>query len=195
MDARMRDRTVAGIIGHGAHRRISLQKGDSMMFANPAVTPGEGRAGKPKRPTWHWLVIGGLLAAAALLVLVVGSVLLIMILARGNPQDTLDSFYESMRTGDCELFMESTSETFRDSTGLTSCSVFEENLAGIDIDYDVNKRVNRSGYAVFGVTEHYQHPELGPVDVDMEFYIARRDGGWQMDGVLEASEDSITSGD
>lgn len=162
----------------------------STMHPRPAGAPG-GASGRPKRPTWHWAVLGGCGVMVLLVSLVVAAVLFFQIANRGNPQDTLDDFYTAMDDSDCTLFMETTTEEYREATGLVDCSTFEGMTSQMGtIDYTVDERINRQGYAIFGVTETYQD---GGQDVEapLRFYVRRFDGGWYVDGVEVAGEPTV----
>ena len=151
-----------------------------MVHAQPPL-PGPAPAGK--RPLWHWLVVGGVAALGLLVVGVLALVIAVQLFTRGNPQNTLEDFYTALAETDCELFMDSTTEAYREATELTSCSVFEEELGQFTaVDYEVNERINRQGYAVFEVTETYS---VGgeDTDVDLRYYVRRIDGQWDLDGI------------
>ncbi|WP_157975658.1 hypothetical protein [Brachybacterium sp. YJGR34] len=142
--------------------------------------PGPGRAG---RPLWHWLVLAGIALLGLLVVGVFAIVIAVQLLTRGDPESTLDDFYTSLESTDCALFMDSTTEQYREMTGLTSCEVFEENLGGISsVEYRVEERINRRGYAIFEVTETYS-VDGEEVDVSLRYYVRRVDGQWDLDGI------------
>lgn len=157
-----------------------------MAYANASPhMPQQAPAGRPKRPTWHWLVLG---AVALLGLLVVAALALIIgwkILDRGNPEDTLDDFYTSLQSADCDLFMESTTDEFQQDTGLTSCAVFDENISGVSgVNYEVTDRTNRQGYAIFEVTETFTADGQSE-SVDTRYYVRRVNGQWDLD-IIEA---------
>lgn len=151
-----------------------------------AAQPGPGGprpAVTPRRPMWHWLVLVGMALIALLVAAVIAVIILWQILGRGNPETTLDDFYTSMQNSDCELFQESTTEEYRDAIGWGSCSDFEAATAQAEgIDYEVNDRINRQGYAIFHVTESYTI-EGTTEDVELRFWVRRIDGQWDLDGV------------
>lgn len=155
-----------------------------MVHAQPVQGgPPPARGGRPKRPMWHWLLLAGVAAVGLLVVGAMVVLIAVQLLTRGNPQSTLEDFYSALETTDCELFMDSTTEAYREATGLTSCSVFEEELGQFSsVDYEVNERINRQGYAVFEVTETYS---VGgeDTDVDLRYYVRRIDGQWDLDGI------------
>ncbi|MGP9538801.1 hypothetical protein ACT3SP_12365 [Brachybacterium sp. AOP43-C2-M15] len=145
-------------------------------------------SGRTGRPLWHWLLLGGAAAAGLLVVAVLAAIIAFQLLTRGDPQSTLEDFYTSLATTDCELFMDSTTEDFRDATGLSSCPVFEEQVGGVrGIDYEVDDRINRQGYAIFEVTESYSDGGES-VEVQMRYYVRRIDGQWDLDGIEVVSE-------
>ena len=153
-----------------------------MSFAQPHPTgpPGAGSA-KPKRPVWHWVVLGSCSLIALLVGLAMAGYLAFQILNRGNPQDTLDNLYSAMATSDCEQFEQNTTEEFRDAIQMTDCAVFEQATANmVELDYEVNERINRQGYAIFEVTETFQR-EGQNLEAQMRFYVRRFDGGWYLD--------------
>lgn len=140
-------------------------------------------APRRRRPLWQWLLVAGVAAVGLLIVLVVGAIVVWQLVVRGNPQDTLDDFYDSLSQGDCTLFRDSTTADFRSSTGLTDCGDFELATEGVtDVDYEVTDRVNRSGYAIFYVTESYSDGGE-TVDVPLRYYVERADGQWDLAGV------------
>lgn len=150
----------------------------SSMHPQPA-----GPAGKPKRPAWHWVLLGSCSLLALLVGLGVTGIVGYQILNRGNPQDTLEDFYSAMAEGDCELFQESTTVEYRQATELDDCGTFEAMTSRMgDLDYEVNERINRQGYAIFEVTETYQSNGQA-MEAKLAFYVRRFDGGWFVDGV------------
>lgn len=155
-----------------------------MSFAQPHPSgPAGSRPGKAKRPTWHWVVLGGCSLLALLIALGVAGLVGYQILNRGNPQDTLENFYTSMENGDCQLFEESTTEEYRQTTQLEDCATFETMTSQMGaLDYTVDERVNRQGYAIFEVTETYQR-DGQDVEAQLRFYVRRFEGGWFVDGV------------
>ena len=155
-----------------------------MSFAQPLPSgPAGSRPGKAKRPTWHWVVLGGCSLLALLIALGVAGLVGYQILNRGNPQDTLENFYSAMAEGDCELFQESTTVEYRQATELDDCGTFESMTSRMgDLDYEVNERINRQGYAIFEVTETYQSNGQA-MEAKLAFYVRRFDGGWFVDGV------------
>lgn len=164
-----------------------------MVHAQQSL-PGPAPARTSKRPLWHWLVVGGVAVLGLLVVGVLALIITIQLLTRGNPQNTLEDFYTALADTDCELFMESTTEGYREATGLTSCAIFEEELGQFtSVDYEVNDRINRQGYAVFEVTETYS---AGGEDthVDLRYYVRRIDGQWDLDGieVIDPGGDPLT---
>lgn len=155
----------------------------------PGSTPG-----RAKRPVWHWILLGAVALLGLLVVGTLGVIIAVQLLTRGNPQSTLEDFYTSLETADCELFMDSTTEEYRAATGLTSCTILEDELGPISaVDYEVNDRINRQGYAIFEVTETYT-VEGQEVDVDLRYYVRRIDGQWDLDGIelLEPGAEPIT---
>lgn len=155
-----------------------------MVYAQPPLArPLPSGSGRPKRPMWHWLLIGGVAAVGLLVIAAFAIFIAFQVLTRGNPQSTLEDFYTSLETTDCELFMDSTTEEYRDATGLTSCSIFEEALGGISsIDYQVDERINRQGYAIFEVTESFSS-NGEDAEVQLRYYVRRIDGQWDLDGI------------
>ncbi|MGY5766347.1 hypothetical protein ACXET9_14250 [Brachybacterium sp. DNPG3] len=149
----------------------------------PAPRGAANGPARPKRPLWQWIVVAGVALLGLLIVLIVAAIVLWQILMRGNPQDTLDDYYSSLSQGDCDLFQESTTRDFRDATGLSDCSIFEAATSGVtDIDYEVTDRVNRSGYAIFYVTEAYSDDGVR-VEVPLRYYVERTDGQWDLAGI------------
>lgn len=156
--------------------------------------PQKAPTTRPKRPIWHWLLVGGVALLGLLLVAALAIFIGWRILDRGNPEDTLDDFYSSLQSADCELFMESTTDEFQQATGLTSCAVFDENIAGVSgVDYEVTDRTNRQGYAIFEVTETFTADGQSE-SVDARFYVRRIDGQWDLDLVetVEPGSEPIT---
>lgn len=152
-----------------------------MSFA-PSPVPGPAPASRPRRPTWHWLVLGGIGLVGLLVLALVAGIILWQILVRGNPQDAVDDFYTSLAEGDCELFQETTTERFRDAT-FPSCAEFDAATAGISAaDYTVDDRMNRQGYAMFTVTETVTI-DGRPEEVQLRYYIVRAEGDWYLDGI------------
>lgn len=154
------------------------------------MTPPPGR---PKRPTWHWLVLGGIALIGLLVVAAFAVFIGWRILDRGDPEQTVDDFYTSLQDADCELFMESTTDEFQEATGLTSCSIFDENIEGVSaVDYEVTERTNRQGYAIFEVTESYSSGGQSE-SADLRFYVRRIDGQWDLDlmELVEPGSDPI----
>ncbi|MDN5900086.1 MAG: hypothetical protein L0H74_08470 [Brachybacterium sp.] len=145
-------------------------------------------SGRPKRPMWHWLLLGGAGALGLLVVGVFAVVIAFQVLTRGDPQSTLEDFYSSLESTDCELFMESTTDEFRQATGLTSCESFEGALGDVSsVDYQVDDRINRQGYAIFEVTETYSD-NGEDVEVELRYYVRRTDGQWDLDGIELVAE-------
>lgn len=160
----------------------------------PNIGPSNPPSRAPKRPTWHWLLIGGVALAGLLVVAIFAAFIGWKILDRGNPQETIDDFYASLQGADCDLFMESTTDDFQGYTGLTSCSVFDENIAGISgVDYEVTDRINRQGYAIFEVTETYTADGRSE-SADLRYYVRRIDGQWDLDVIelVDPESESIT---
>lgn len=151
----------------------------------PSMPSSPGRAG---RPMWHWLLLAaiaffGLLVAGAF-ALFIG----FQILNRGNPEDTVDDFYASLETGDCELYQDATTEQFRQDFGLTSCTDFEAAFSGdASADYTVDDRVNRQGFAIFDVTESFTR-DGEPVQAEVRFFVRRVDGQWDLAGLQPIDE-------
>ena len=162
-----------------------------MAYAtSPQGGPPPASPGKPKRPLWHWLLMAGVAAVGLLLVAVFAIFIVMQLLNRGNPQSTLEDFYTSLETTDCQLFMDSTTEDFRTATDLASCGSFEETLGGVSaVDYTVEDRINRQGYAIFEVTERYQS-EGESVEVELQYFVRRVDGQWDLDGISVVDPDS-----
>ncbi|ASK65046.1 hypothetical protein CFK39_03525 [Brachybacterium avium] len=145
-------------------------------------------SGRPRRPLWHWLLLGGAGALGLLVVGIFAVVIAFQVLTRGNPRTTLEDFYSSLENTDCELFMESTTDDFRRVTGLTSCESFEETLGDVSaIDYRVQDRINRQGYAIFEVTETYSDNGEA-VEVELRYYVRRIDGQWDLDVIELVAE-------
>lgn len=162
-----------------------------MAYAQPQGMMPTAGGGRAKRPTWHWMLIGGVALFLALIVLALAVLIGWRILGRGDPADTVDDFYSSLQDADCDLFMESTTEEFRSATGLTSCAIFDENIVGTDaITYEVNDRINRQGYAIFEVTETYTVDGQSE-SADLRYYVRRIDGQWDLDGIELLTEDSV----
>lgn len=155
-----------------------------MNFASaPSPGPVGMRSTTPKRPTWHWVVLGAAGLVALLVALIVVAIIAWQILGRGNPENTLDDFYTSLQDSDCELFEESTTQEYRDITGINTCDVFDEVSSGVTgIDYEVTDRVNRQGYAIFYVTERYTDGDER-VDVPLRYYVERIGGQWDLAGI------------
>jgi hypothetical protein len=166
-----------------------------MVYAQPPQgRPMPSASGRAKRPLWHWLLLAGVGLLGLAVVGVFAVFIAIQVLTRGNPQSTLEDFYSSLEQTDCELFMDSTTETYREATGLTSCSIFEEALGGVTaIDYQVDDRINRQGYAIFEVTETYSD-NGEEVEVELRYYVRRIDGQWDLDGIelVEEGSEPIT---
>lgn len=161
-----------------------------MVHAHASQGPTPPSAGRTGRPLWHWLVLAAVTAAGLLVVAIVGVIIAIQLLGRGNPQDTLDDFYTSLAEHDCELFMESTTQDYRERTGLTRCEVFDAELGGVSaVDYQVEDRINRQGYAIFEVTETYSR-DGEQIEVPVRFYVRRIDGQWDLDGIEVVDSDS-----
>ena len=149
----------------------------------PQGRPPTAAPGRPRRPLWHWLLLAGVAALGLLIVGIFGIIIAFQLLTRGNPQSTLEDFYTSLESTDCELFMESTTMEFRESTGLTTCSIFEDALGGVSsVNYEVDDRINRQGYAIFEVTETYSD-NGEDVEVQLRYYVRRIDGQWDLDGI------------
>lgn len=147
-------------------------------------------SGRPRRPLWHWLLLAGVAAVGLLVVAALAIVITVQLLTRGNPQTTLEDYYTALADSDCELFMESTTEEFREAAELTSCTAFEETLGSVgEIDYAVDDRINRQGYAIFEVTESYSENGQS-AEVELHFYVRRIDGQWDLDGfeVIQVDE-------
>lgn len=166
-----------------------------MIYAQPQPAGPSGPAPGGKkiggRPMWHWLVLGGIALVGLLLVSLVGLIVLLNLLGRGNPQDTLDDFYSSMENSDCELYMDSTTEEFRRALEITSCTAFDQTLGTVSaVDYTVNDRVNRQGYAIFEVTENIVNADGGKEEVRLRYFILRTDGQWDLDGIQLVDEDT-----
>lgn len=150
----------------------------SSMQPQPA-----GPAGKPKRPTWHWVLLGSCSLLALLVGLGVTGIVGYQILNRGNPQDTLENFYSAMAEGNCELFQESTTEEYRRDMDLADCASFESMTSRMrDLNYSVDERINRQGYAIFEVTETYQSDGQA-MEAKLAFFVRRFEGGWFVDSV------------
>ena len=166
-----------------------------MVHAQPVQGgPPPARGGRPKRPMWHWLLLAGVAAVGLLVVGAMVVLIAVQLLTRGNPQSTLEDFYSALETTDCELFMDSTTEEFRTGSGLTSCEVFEQELGAVSaVDYEVEDRINRQGYAVFEVTETYT-VDGQQVEVPLRYYVRRIDGQWDLDGIelLEEGGEPLT---
>lgn len=163
-----------------------------MTFA-PAPHPspvGGTPPPRPRRPLWHWLLLGGAGLALLLVALIVALILIWQILGRGDPEATLDDFYDSLQTSDCALFEETTTQEYRDATGLTSCDVFEEATSEVTgVDYEVTDRVNRFGYAIFYVTERYEDGDQ-TVEVPLRYFVERTSGQWDLAGIELVDEDA-----
>ncbi|MFC7457122.1 hypothetical protein ACFQS2_07995 [Brachybacterium sp. GCM10030267] len=147
-----------------------------------------------RRPLWHWLLAAGIAAVGLVIVGLFAVIIAWQVLTRGNPQSTLEDFYSSLQSGDCELFEDSTTQEYRESTGLTSCEVFEETVGGMSgIDYEVTERTNRQGYAIFDVTETYT-VDGRDTEVQLQYFVRRTDGQWDLDGIrlVEPGDDPIT---
>ena len=156
----------------------------------PQGPPVPPTPGKPKRPMWHWLLLGGVAALGLLVVAVFALFIAFQLLNRGNPQDTVDDFYASLETGDCELYKNSTTEAFREGFGLTTCADFEAAFsAGGTADYTVDDRVNRQGFAIFDVTESFTR-DGEPVQAEVRFFVRRIDGQWDLDGLQPIEADT-----
>lgn len=149
----------------------------------PQGAPRPAAPGRSRRPLWHWLLLAGVGALGLLVIGILGIVIAFQLLTRGDPQSTLEDFYVSLESADCELFMDSTTEEYRAASGLTSCPVFEETLGGVSsVDYRVEDRINRQGYAIFEVTETYVD-DGEEVEVQLRYFVRRIDGQWDLDGI------------
>lgn len=146
-------------------------------------------SGKGGRPLWHWLVLGGGVLIALLVAAVIAGLILWQVLSRGNPQNTLEDFYQSLQDTDCEMFEDSTTERFRDVLGIASCQEFESAFSAFDgIDYEIEDRLDRQGYAIFTVTETYTegaHQE----QMAVRYYVRRIDGQWDLDAIEIVDDD------
>ena len=162
-----------------------------MVYAQaPQGPPMPSSSGRPKRPMWHWLLLGTVALLGLLLVAVFAIFIAFQVLSRGNPQDTVDDFYAALETGDCELYEDSTTEPFREAFGLTSCADFEAAFSGgASADYTVDDRVNRQGFAIFDVTESFTR-DGQPVQAEVRFFVRRIDGQWDLAGFESIDEDT-----
>ncbi|WP_299298319.1 hypothetical protein [uncultured Brachybacterium sp.] len=162
-----------------------------MVYAQPPQgRPLSSGSPRPRRPMWHWLLVGGVAAVGLLVIAVFAIFIAFQVLTRGNPQETVDDFYTSLETGDCELYENSTTEQFREGFGLTSCADFEAAFsAGGTADYTVDDRVNRQGYAIFDVTESFTR-DGQPSQTQVRFFVRRIDGQWDLDGLQPIDEDT-----
>lgn len=154
-----------------------------MAFAqapHPGTMPTP--SGRPRRPMWHWLLLAVVALFGLLIVAVFAIFIAFQVLNRGNPANTLDDFYTSLESKDCELFMESTTEDFQEATGFTSCEIFDAELGEVsEVDYQVDERINRQGYAIFEVTETYSDGGE-EFEVEMRYFVRRIDGQWDLAG-------------
>lgn len=162
-----------------------------MVYAQaPQGRPMSSGSGRPKRPMWHWLLLGGVAAVGLLVIVAFAIFIAFQVLTRGNPEDTVNDFYTSLENGDCELYMDSTTEEFREGFGLTTCADFESVFsAGGTADYTVDDRVNRQGYAIFDVTESFTR-DGQPSQAEVRFFVRRIDGQWDLDGLQPIDEDT-----
>ncbi|AXK45653.1 hypothetical protein [Brachybacterium saurashtrense] len=155
-----------------------------MTTAPPSGPSAPSPASRPRRPLWHWLLLAGVGAVGLLVVAVLGVIIAIQLLTRGNPQATLEDYYSSLETQDCELFMDSTTAAFREAAGVTGCDAFEQAVgSATSIDFEVDDRTNRRGYAIFTVTERHQ-VEGQELEATLSYYVRRIDGQWDLDGIV-----------
>lgn len=162
-----------------------------MAFASaPHTGPVGAPSPTPKRPLWHWLLLGGAGMMLLLVALIVAVILIWQILGRGDPETTLDDFYASLQSSDCELFEATTTSEYRNATGLSSCEVFEQATSEVSgVDYEVTDRENRFGYAIFSVTERYE--DRGEIiEVPLLYYVERSSGQWDLAGIELVDEDA-----
>ncbi|MDN6329988.1 MAG: hypothetical protein L0J84_11680 [Brachybacterium sp.] len=137
---------------------------------------------------WHWLVLAGITAVGLLVVAAFALFIAFQILNRGDPEDTVDDFYAALEDGDCELYMDSTTEPFRQDFGLTTCADFEAAFGGNGTaEYTVDDRVNRQGYAIFDITESFTR-DGEPAQAEVRFFVRRIDGQWDLDGLMPIEE-------
>lgn len=162
-----------------------------MVYAQaPQGRPLPPPSPRPGRPTWHWLLLGGVAAVGLLVVAIFAVFIAYQVLTRGNPEDTVDDFYTALETGDCALYQDSTTAPFRQDFGLTSCADFEAAFSsGGTAEYTVEDRVNRQGFAIFDVTESFTR-DGEPVQAEVRFFVRRVDGQWDLAGLQSIDEDT-----
>ncbi|TQK20454.1 uncharacterized protein DUF2510 [Microbacterium sp. SLBN-154] len=149
-----------------------------------------------------WVVLGvvllGIVIAAAVLIPI-----LIGVFSSGGGVDEADQqeavravelYDEAWREGDCDKYLEATSEAFREGGGLTDCAAFEEQSAGFaqsveNYQVEVVGIGSSEGSIFIDTTETYDSLFLdgepletpAPIVESWQYTVVEVDGAWVID--------------
>lgn len=131
------------------------------------------------------LIVGG----AVLVMLIIGVVVLVTVLGahRGSTQ-TVNALIQSIETGDCDLYIEVTTEFFRGTTisaGDCETSGAFEGTGTIDYDLDILSSQVTGTTATVSATltiVDTSAPDAQPIVTPITFDLVQVSGAWKVDG-------------
>lgn len=148
----------------------------------PGARPGTGYPGAPggtppaKRPrAWLPWALGGcgcLVAAAIVTALIVVSVVLV---SSRSPEQTVQDYHRAWDTADCDLFFETTTESFRSGA---SCADFTEAVETGGTGTIEVLSSETDGDRAIVITEEEATFEGVTIGGTVEYRLVKRDGDW-----------------
>lgn len=148
----------------------------AMSSAPPPMPPAPGQpAGpSPTRKTWLPWVIGGCSCLGLITLAAIALIIVLAVLGSGGPEQTVHDHHQAWEEADCEAFIETTTEKYREGS---TCEDFATAAAnGGEATYEV------LGSETDGDTATVQTYEEVTVSETATYTLVRVDGDWKIDG-------------
>lgn len=206
------DDAELAVVPAGAPAALSASDAAQAPPSAPGFTGGPGNApaggtfaaatAPKKSKLWIlWLVLGVVLLGFVIAAAVIVPILIAAVSGGAEEQAAVravELYDEAWREGDCEKYLEATTETFRSANGIPDCETFEgaaEGFAGSVQNYEVTiGDVDREeGRVVVETTETYdslfdaEGQELEtplPVSEEWVYTVLPVDGAWVIDNAF-----------
>ncbi|MFC7375287.1 hypothetical protein ACFQS2_07030 [Brachybacterium sp. GCM10030267] len=148
----------------------------------PAVPAAGGRGGSRRRVWW---IVGGCSAlAVAGIALIIAAVLVWALLLRATPQETVENYYEAWETRDCQGYLDSVTDRYREENGVTCEDVEAEHPRDVSEDeFEIRDVTVDGDAATVQAYEEFTDQEGTRISGVAEFDLVRQDGDWLIDGV------------